>query len=226
MPSKRPPSTDRVGSHETQRDRPTETLDSRSKLINATLEIILERGIDAVRIDVVASTAGVTKGSIYWHFEDRQALIKAAIAEQIRRLSSETIEVVSDAITQSSTQQDYLARIVPLLTDPFDASKSRELWSRLAVLVEAHNDPELRAMMRDVQSRHLAVVVELMTDAQRHGFLRQDLDPVAVAVAINVINLGSSIIDILGENGPDPSAWWNLIAFFIGAMLPTVGESG
>jgi len=64
------------------------TLDSRSQLIEATLQIILDRGINAVRIDAVAAEVGVTKGSIYWHFQDRQSLIKAAFAEQIRRLSA------------------------------------------------------------------------------------------------------------------------------------------
>jgi len=50
------------------------TIDSRSQLIDVALRIILERGIDAVRVEDIVSEVGVTKGSLYWHFEDRNAL--------------------------------------------------------------------------------------------------------------------------------------------------------
>ena len=74
--------------------------------------------------------------------------------------------------------------------------------------------------MRDVQARNLDVFVELMTQAQKSGVLRQDLDPRAVAVALNAMYLGSNIIDVLGDNAPTPEAWWSLISFFIGALFP------
>jgi len=207
-------------SADTPKRRPKGGLDSRGQLIDVALRMILERGIDALRIDDVVAEVGVTKGSLYWHFEDRHALVKAAIAEQINRFSAETIARVSEALAVSASKDDYLARIVPFIIDPFDQSMVRERWGRLGILVESQADPELLAMMRDVQGRHLEVVVELMTDAQRRGFLREDLDPRAVAVALSVINLGSNIIDVLGEYGPEPTAWWGLISFVVNALFP------
>ena len=209
-----------TGKQASKADASSGSLDSRSHLIDATLQIILEKGIDAVRVDDVVAEVGVTKGSLYWHFEDRQGLIKAALAEQIRRFSAETVAGMSEAISSGAGKDEYLARIMPLIVDPFDKRQVRDRWGRLAVLIETQNDPELQAMMRDVQSRHLEVVVELMTDAQRRGLLRDDLDPRAVAVALNVINLGSNIIDVLGDSAPAPQDWWNLIIFFVGALFP------
>lgn len=197
------------------------SLDSRAQLVEVALRIILDRGIDALRVDDVVREVGVTKGSLYWHFEDRQGLIKAAIAEQIRRFSAETVAELSNAITQTSNKEQYLSRLIPYIVDPFNAQLVRERWGRLAILVETQNDPQLKEMMHDVQSRHLEVVVELMTDAQNRGYLRDDLDPRAVAVALSVINIGSNIIDVLGENAPKPDAWWNLMMFFINSMFPT-----
>ena len=196
-------------------------LDSRAALIDAALKTILERGIDAVRIDDIAKEVGVTKGSLYWHFEDRKALIKEALAEQVRRMSAETVDALSDAIVGTETKNDYLARIVPFIIDPFDKSQVLERWGRLGVLVETRNDLELKELMHDVQSRHLDVVVELMTQAQERRLLRDDLDPRAVAVALNVINLGSIIIDVLGDDAPTPEEWWKLIMFFIEQMFPS-----
>ena len=196
-------------------------LDSRAALIDAALKTILAHGIDAVRIDDIAREVGVTKDSLYWHFEDRQGLIKEALAEQIRRMSAETIDAVSEAIIGSSNKNDYLSRIIPFIIDPFDKSQVLERWGRLGVLVETRNDPELKKLMSDVQVRHLEVAVELMTEAQERGFLREDLDPRAIAVALNVINLGSTIIDVLGESGPTPEEWWKLILFFVDQLFPS-----
>lgn len=194
--------------------------DSRARLIDAALRTILEHGVDSVRIDDIVAEVGVTKGSLYWHFEDRNALIKAALAEHIQRLNAETIAGVSSAIDESNRKDTYLTRIAPFIADPFNADQVRERWGRLAILVETRNHPELADMMRDVQARNLDVFVELMTQAQQSGILRQDLDPRAVAVALNAMYLGSNIIDVLGDNAPTPEAWWTLISFFIGALFP------
>ena len=204
---------------------PKITVDSRTQLIDVTLRIIMERGIDAVRIEDIVAEVGVTKGSLYWHFEDREALIKAALAEHIRRLNEETIAGVSDALEESVSKDDYLARIAPFIADPFNAEQVRERWGRLAILVESRNHPDLVEMMRDVQARNLEVFVELMTQAQKSGALREDLDPRAVATALNAMYLGSNIIDVLGEHAPDPGAWWGLISFFIGALFPPDGKA-
>lgn len=198
----------------------TSTLDSRAQMIDVAVKMILERGIDALRIDDVVAEVGVTKGSLYWHFEDRNGLVKAALAEQIRRFSAETVTEMSEAMSSGAGKDEYLARIIPFIVDPFNKQQVRERWGRLSVLIETQNDPELRAMMKDVQSRHLEVVVELMTDAQEKGFLRKDLDPRSVAVALSVINLGSNIIDVLDDSAPAPEDWWHMILFFVNAMFP------
>jgi len=51
-------------------------------------------GPDAVRIDVLAKTLGVTRGGFYWHFEDRQALLDAMLEVWERRSIDEVLERV------------------------------------------------------------------------------------------------------------------------------------
>ena len=209
---------------EAQTPKPRVTADSRTQLIDATLRIILEQGIDAVRIEEIVAEVGVTKGSLYWHFEDRHALIKEALAEHLRRLNADTIEGVSRAISTASSKDDYLTQVAPFIVDPYDADQVRDRWQRLMVMAETRKDPELSAMMQQVQSRSLNVLVELMREAQLQGILRDDLDPTAVAVALAAMNFGSNIIDVLGEQGPEPQSWWSLMAFFIGALFPPSGS--
>lgn len=204
----------------TSSTKPKVTVDSRAQLVDAALRIILERGIDAVRIDDIVAEVGVTKGSLYWHFADREALVKEALAEYIRRENAATVAAVSEAITESTSKDDYLARIAPYIVNPYDKDQVEQRWQRLSILVETRKDPELAAMMTDLMSRSLAVYEELMRSAHENGILRAELDPKAVAVALNVINTGSNIISVLGDDAPDETAWWSLISFFIAALFP------
>jgi AcrR family transcriptional regulator len=48
--------------------------------VRAGLQCLKERGIDAVRVEPLAKALGVTKGSFYWHFADRPALLAALLA--------------------------------------------------------------------------------------------------------------------------------------------------
>jgi AcrR family transcriptional regulator len=48
--------------------------------ITAAFDALAAGGIDAVRVEPLAKALGITKGSFYWHFADRRALIDAALA--------------------------------------------------------------------------------------------------------------------------------------------------
>jgi len=47
--------------------------------IVAATDVLIDRGIDAVRVDVLAKAMDVTRGSFYWHFKDREALLVAVL---------------------------------------------------------------------------------------------------------------------------------------------------
>lgn len=46
----------------------------------AALDVIAESGVGAVAVESLARRLGVTKGSFYWHFANRNALVSAALA--------------------------------------------------------------------------------------------------------------------------------------------------
>src|SRR6516165_2296438 len=63
-------------------DRPSRAaphLDRRTWAL-AALEAMAEGGVAAVAVEPVARRLGATKGSFYWHFKDRAALVEAALS--------------------------------------------------------------------------------------------------------------------------------------------------
>ncbi|KAF2989260.1 TetR family transcriptional regulator (plasmid) [Methylocystis sp. MJC1] len=47
--------------------------------IDAAFKILIEGGVEAVRVERLAAALGVTKGSFYWHCKDRGALLDALL---------------------------------------------------------------------------------------------------------------------------------------------------
>lgn len=56
-----------------------------SAWLQAAAEVLRESGVESVRVELLARRLGVTKGSFYWHFSDREALLAGVLADWERR---------------------------------------------------------------------------------------------------------------------------------------------
>jgi TetR/AcrR family acrAB operon transcriptional repressor len=202
-------------------------VDSKALLIDAALEVIENEGVNALRLDALAASVGVTKGSLYWHFKDRDDLIRAALQEQMRRLTEGSMSGVSEALSSSTNLGEYLLRVQSVIADPYDEAEVAQRWRRLEMLVAARHDPELSTAMREIQVHGMAAYSQVMRDAQENGILRSDLDPAAVAVAISALAMGANVlISTMGEDAPSRDSWFGLMAFLIGALAPAEKSQG
>jgi AcrR family transcriptional regulator len=64
----------------------------RDAWIEAGLRAVADGGPDAVRVEPLARTLGVTKGSFYWHFDNRRALLDSVLDAWERVSVDEVIE--------------------------------------------------------------------------------------------------------------------------------------
>jgi len=54
---------------------------NRDDWIEAALDMLLREGVHCVQVTTLAKAIGVTRGSFYWHFETRDQLLDALLAE-------------------------------------------------------------------------------------------------------------------------------------------------
>ena len=52
----------------------------RENWIDGAIDVLAREGLSGLRIEVLAKRYGVTKGSFYWHFKDRQDLLTAMLS--------------------------------------------------------------------------------------------------------------------------------------------------
>src|SRR5688572_2089636 len=60
-------------------ERPERSTRSAVDWEQAAVELIAEKGVQAVAIEPLARRMGITKGSFYWHFASRESLLEPAL---------------------------------------------------------------------------------------------------------------------------------------------------
>src|SRR5215831_11621985 len=67
-----------------------------AELLDAALEVFVERGYAATRLEDVARRAGITKGAMYHYFENKEALFKAMIRAKVVENIAAIEQIVQD----------------------------------------------------------------------------------------------------------------------------------
>jgi len=111
----------------------------------AALDAMTSGGLEAVSVEPLARRLGVTKGSFYWHFANRDALVQAALELWERRETT-------DAIARVRDEPDPYERIVTLFKRANTSHRSGRLYLALAA---ASDHPSVGAVVRRVSAQRL-----------------------------------------------------------------------
>lgn len=115
-----------------------------AELLDAALDLFVERGYAATRLDDIASRAGVSKGTLYLYFANKEELFKALVRENIVRLLDRFRAEIEDSDAPAAA-----------LVDTFLRTWWREFGAtRLAgicklIMAEAGNFPEVARFFHD-----------------------------------------------------------------------------
>jgi AcrR family transcriptional regulator len=110
----------------------------------AALATIARGGVDAVAVEAIAAELGATKGSFYWHFKNRDALIQAALD----RWERERTEAVIDDLER---EPDPAVRLKRLFGATFKRGHSDR--AEIALLANPGHPAALRAVRRAAERR-------------------------------------------------------------------------
>jgi AcrR family transcriptional regulator len=77
---------------------------TRDDWINVALSSIADGGLAAVGVEPLAARLGATKGSFYWHFENRDALLEAAVNRWEKETTTDVAAEMSAAAGGPASQ--------------------------------------------------------------------------------------------------------------------------
>ncbi len=148
QPAPTQPEPARPGAGDT--DPPAVALRQRRKqarpqeLLDAALELFVEKGFAATRTDEVAQRAGVSKGTLYLYFPSKEDLFKAVVRQKLSSLIAEGVEI-ADAHAGSSAE--LLATLLQTWWDRMGNTPAAGIHK--IMLSEVRNFPELAQFYTD-----------------------------------------------------------------------------
>lgn len=123
----------------------------------AALEVIAESGLAALAVEPLARRLGATKGSFYWHFPNRGALVEAALQRWEREYTEGTMARV-EAPLPDGRPPSPAERLRRLLTTVVGYTRHGDL--EVALLASA-DDPQVATVLRRVTRRRIDLVTRL-----------------------------------------------------------------
>ena len=118
---------------------------SREAWVKAATNLIAQEGVQAVAVEPLALALGVTKGSFYWHFHNRDELIHAALEAWEQDQSA-------DVVTRYAGIADPRRRLRVLLFAAFEDVENGKFFAALAV---SNEDPRVQPYLQRASERRL-----------------------------------------------------------------------
>ena len=129
---------------------------TKEEWIKAGFDALRTGGVDAVRVEPTAARLGVTKGSFYWHFDNRRALLNAMLETWERTGTDQIIELVN---ASSTNPKQRLRTLVGAATSTGQAAKTEAKLRAWAGI-----DATAAAAIGRVDEKRLEFVVDLLVE--------------------------------------------------------------
>ena len=183
---------------------------TRERLLKAAAATIDKGGEGAVRIRDLTKSCDITAPSIYHFFGSREGLIDAAQAYRFSRGQLQLGDAFASAIHQCRNKTQFVELAHQFLKTMFSLDRRAVRNSRLNVLGNAVNRPDLSKELAQVQEESNVVVGEALRYAQTKGWVRDDFNGDMFAAWLNGMVNSRRLIEM---NGVHPlSDEWDVIA--------------
>ena len=130
------------------RARPERPRLDRDAWIAGAVALLAERGVSAVKVEPLARRLGVTKGSFYWHFKDRPALLAAILA---RWEDKQTDLLIRIAGHPGASPSERLRMLLEMTVGTFADREFRS--AEIAIRNWSRSDPAATVAVRAVDAR-------------------------------------------------------------------------
>lgn len=146
--------------------------DRRDTIRHAAFRCFRDVGYQDSSVDRICAEAGISKGSLYWHYESKQAIY----VDLIESWAREAMDEVYDRFEAAGQREGDL---VSFLRDGLKSEAKRgmaliPLWMELSAI--GRHEPEIQVALAKVYRRVRSAVVEVLrpvtphqTEAQRRG---------------------------------------------------------
>jgi len=151
------------------------------QILEAALEVFAERGLSDARLEDIAKRAGVSKGTIYLYFPNKEELFREVVRTSVISYIERAEAVLTNQADAEQALREWMTGYWAWLRSPVFPAMHRLVNS------EMHNFPDLIAFYaKEVIERMHRLVCGMIERAMEQGRLRR-MDPLEAARMLSAL---------------------------------------
>ena len=179
-------------------------------VLKAVIRRLEESGESHLTIDDILLETGVSKGSLYYHFGDREGLIYAArIAQYSTYLQNDSEELRSGLLTCTTFDQ-FVENLLGLTILSMQKNDRKIRVMRLNAISSAYGRPDLWYALQEKQHQYTNAITEVFHYGQKMGWVRTDITAHALGVFVQGHALSRILVDLY-HNQLEAESWVKLM---------------
>jgi len=188
--------------------------EQQTRILDAALDEFAAHGYRGASLNRIISNAGVSKGSMYYYFDDKEDLYTHVIRDGLQQLLAEGGGVPLPALTDpdafwASLESQYLHLMRRLAASP-------RLGAVLRDWLSGAGTPALRSAQHEAEQEAMPWLTETLATGQAIGAVRTDLPPgLIIALAMG---MGKAMDTWLITSPPDDEGLENAVRALMSTM--------
>jgi AcrR family transcriptional regulator len=158
-----------------QRARQNRAIEKIDALVEATVRVLETEGEAGVRVAEICDQVGVSYGSVYHHFGDREGLIRAAQFARLRAQPGQDIASFASALNDDAAS--FVDSLMEICRSIASAERGPVREVRTSVLASTHGRPELRGPVDELETKVMDDLEEVVIRGARPRYRRSSGRP-------------------------------------------------
>ena len=188
-------------------------MDIREKIVQSAVDCFSKYGFDRTRMDDIAQTANMSKGTVYLYFKSKEDLFYAICENNLKvlkeQLSHLFVTTKENLLFDAEQFYDNLHRL--------EKSGSEKVF--FETVAESSRNTKLQRILYEQRVKIFNVVKEYLDRQVQKGFFRNDVDTDAIASGLVALYNGLAVSRFLGINqNLNKKAWIGTVRAIIAGI--------
>lgn len=190
------------------------------QLADVIVDIVAERGVDAVSVREVANRAGVSIGTVQHYFPTKDQMLAFAVDHVGERIVARMHEC-----TEGRSFGECLRKVLLELV-PLDAQRTEEAKVWFSFLARAVFTPDLLWRAQHTGRAIEDVIAEAIRSAQEEGQVAPEIDPARSAKVIYTLVDGLTARVLTDPERIDPAETTTILDSYLHQLFPELPQLG